>query len=312
MDSRAVPDTSAAAREALVFIRLSLAAAVLTIALKTGAWWVSGSVGLLSDAMESFVNLAGAGFALLMLKVAAEPPDSDHPWGHNKAEYFSSGFEGGLILLAGLGILWEALPRLVSPQPVDAPGLGLLLSAASTGVNLATSLVLARAGRRLRSVVLEADAAHLMTDVWTSLGVMLGLVAVIFTGWHWLDALVAVAVALHIFREGWRLMGGAIDGLMDKALPPEDVAQMQAVLARYADQGVSYQNLRTRRSGTRRFAHVDILVPGDWSVAHAHALLDEIEARMAREVDGTLTTTHLEPARPAHAPAPPAADGVSP
>ncbi len=280
---------------ALPYIRLSVVAALTTIALKFLAWWFSGSVGLLSDALESFVNLAGALFALSMLSLAATPPDEDHPWGHTKAEYFSSGFEGTLIFVAAGAILWAAVGRLLSPQPLEQLGIGLWFSAASTVLNFVVARILARAAQRLHSVVLEADSAHLMTDVWTSIGVVGGLLAYLATGWQWLDAVIAILVALHILGEGWKLMRSAFNGLMDHALATDEVAAIQTILASYAPQGVSYKRLRTRRSGTRRFAHVDILVPGQWDVAHAHDLLDEIEARIAREVHDTLATTHLEP-----------------
>lgn len=282
-------------REASHYIRLSVAAALATIILKFLAWWLSGSVSLLSDAMESFVNLAGALFALLMLKVAAEPPDAEHPWGHNKAEYFSSGFEGGLIFIAAAAILWAAIPRLLHPQALEHLNFGLWFSGISTVINLIVALILRRAGKRLRSVVLEADATHLMTDVWTSVGVIGGLLAYLLTGWVWLDAVIAILVALHILSEGWRLMRSAVDGLMDKAMDESEIRQIKEVLRSYANQNIHYRHLLTRRSGTQRFAHVDILVPGDWSVETAHTLLDEIEEKIARLVDGTQTTTHLEP-----------------
>lgn len=284
-----------ASREAIFYIRLSVAAALATIALKFLAWHYSGSVSLLSDAMESFVNLAGAVFALLMLKVAAEPPDAGHPWGHSKAEYFSSGFEGSLIFLAAAAIIWAAIPRLITPQPLQQLDIGLLFSAASTLINFATAWTLRRAGRRLHSVVLEADAAHLMTDVWTSVGVVLGLIGVLLSGWLWLDAVIAILVALHILSEGWRLMRGSVSGLMDQAMDEAEIHQIKQILRSYAPRNVHYRHLLTRRAGTRRFAHVDILVPGEWTVETAHTLLDEIETRIAAEVCGTQTTTHLEP-----------------
>ncbi len=287
--------TGTATQEALRYIRLSVAAAIATIILKFVAWWLSGSVSLLSDAMESFVNLAGACFALTMLRIASEPPDDEHPWGHNKAEYFSSGFEGGLIFIAAACILWAAVPRLLQPQALESLGIGLWFSVASTLINLGVAIVLRRAGRRLHSVVLEADAAHLMTDVWTSVGVVGGLLGVMLTGWLWLDAVIAILVALHILSEGWKLMSGSINGLMDKALDAEEIERIQQLLDTYVEREVSFKNLRTRRAGTRRFAHVDILVPGHWSVESAHELLDEIEARIATEVSGTQVTTHLEP-----------------
>ena len=295
-----MPDTDTtvnthANTQAISWIRLSVAAAIATILLKFIAWWLSGSVSLLSDAMESFVNLAGAVFALVMLKIAAAPPDADHPWGHNKAEYFSSGFEGSLIFIAAACILWAAVPRLLHPQPLEELGLGLWFSAASTAINFATAMALRRAGKRLHSVVLEADAAHLMTDVWTSVGVIGGLIGFMFTGWLWLDAVIAILVALHILSEGWKLMRGAVSGLMDRALDEDEIRQIKHILRSYAERNVHYRHLMTRRAGTQRFAHVDILVPGDWTVEHAHELLDEIEARIATEVNGTQTTTHLEP-----------------
>ncbi|MBS1210321.1 MAG: cation efflux family protein [Proteobacteria bacterium] len=280
---------------AIAYIRLSVVAALATIILKFIAWWLSDSVSLLSDAMESFVNLAGAIFALVMLKIAATPPDADHPWGHNKAEYFSSGFEGSLIFIAAAAIIWTAIPRLLHPQPLESLGLGLWFSAASTLINLVTALILRRAGKRLHSVVLEADAAHLMTDVWTSAGVIGGLLGFLLTGWQWLDAVLAILVALHILAEGWKLMRGSVEGLMDRAMDAEEVAQIKTILRSYAERSIHYRHLRTRRAGTQRFAHVDILVPGDWTVEQAHELLDQIEARITAEVQGTQTTTHLEP-----------------
>lgn len=293
-------------RSAIFYIHLSLAAALASITLKFLAWHFSGSISLLSDALESLVNLAGAIFALLMLKLAATPPDAEHPWGHNKAEYFSSGFEGSLIFFAAGAILWTAIPRLFDPQPLEALSIGLWFSVFSTVINLATALTLRNAGKRLHSVVLDADAAHLMTDVWTSAGVIIGLLAYVLTGWAWLDPVIAILVAVHILSEGWRLMRGAVGGLMDQAMDEEEIRMIRDILRSYAPRDIHYRHLRTRRSGTRRFAHVDILVPGDWSVEHAHTLLDEIEARIAAEVHNTQTTTHLEPVYCALKEAPPA------
>jgi cation diffusion facilitator family transporter len=281
--------------QAMAYIRLSVVVAIVTIALKFVAWKLSDSVGLLSDALESFVNLAGALFALGMLKIAATPADSDHPWGHNKAEYFSSGFEGSLIFIAAVAIVWSAVPRLWNPRPLDSLGLGLWLSAFSTFINLVTALILRRAGRRLRSVALAADATHLFTDVWTSLGVILGLLGFLLTGWDKLDALIAILVAVHILVEGWKLMQSSIGGLMDQAMDTNDIRRIEAILDSYSVRSVGYRDLLTRSAGTSLFAHVSILVPGDWTVEDAHTLLDEIEERIAREVHGTQTTTHLEP-----------------
>lgn len=283
------------ALQAIPYIRMSLSVAILTIILKFLAWKLSGSVSLLSDALESFVNLAGAAFALLMLHIAATPADTDHPWGHNKAEYFSSGFEGSLIFVAALSILWAAIPRLIRPTPLSHLDLGLFFSVLSTVLNLITARILDKAGRRLHSVSLQADSAHLMTDVWTSIGVIAGLAGFMITGFLWLDALIAILVAIHILREGFKLMRGAIDGLMDQAMDPLDIVLMTNILDSYARHDVSYANLRTRRAGTNCFAHVNILVPGDWSVEKAHQLLDDIETRVAREIHQTQMTTHLEP-----------------
>ena len=289
-------ETQARVASAKQYIWLSVAAAIATIILKFLAWWLSDSVSLLSDAMESFVNLAGALFALSMLNVANTPPDPEHPFGHNKAEYFSSGFEGTLIFIAAASIIYTAVPRLLHPQPLESLGIGLWFSVASTALNFFVAQVLARAGKRLHSVVLEADAAHLMTDVWTSIGVLLGLVAFMFLGWLWLDPLLAILVALHILSEGWKLMRGAINGLMDPALDPEEVKQIEAILDSYGERNIMYAHLKTRRAGTQRFVSVTIMVPGEWTVEGAHQLLDEIEERIAREVHGAQTTTHLEPA----------------
>ncbi|MDQ8024138.1 MAG: cation diffusion facilitator family transporter [Moraxellaceae bacterium] len=285
------PDRSDATR----YVWLSIAAAVLTIGLKLAAWWITGSVGLLSDALESFVNLFAAVFALSMLIVAAAPPDEDHPYGHSKAEYFSSGFEGTLILLAAVAILWTSVPRLWTPQPLEELGLGLWLTAASTAVNFAVSRVLARAAQRLRSVALEADARHLMTDVWTSCGVVVGLLAVLATGWLWLDAAIAVLVALRILLEGWHLMRGAVGGLMDEALPAGDLATIEGVLDAFRPRGLHFADLQTRRGGHARFISLKVRVPGDWRVDTSHALLDEIETTLAASLPGAQTVTHLEP-----------------
>lgn len=282
-------------RRAITYIWLSVFASIATIVLKLVAWQVSGSVGLLSDAMESFVNLAGALFALFMLRVASIPADEDHPFGHSKAEYFSSGFEGSLIFIAAASILYAAIPRLLAPQALTALGEGLWFSAASTMLNLVVSLVLRRAGRQLRSIALEADATHLMTDVWTSVGVIGALFAIMFTGWLWMDALIAILVALHILFEGWRLMCTAVDGLMDRALAPDDIACVQAILRSYSQDSVSYRDLRTRGAGAERFVSVSVLVPGDWTVERAHNLLDEIEAKIAEKIPGARVDTHLEP-----------------
>jgi cation diffusion facilitator family transporter len=277
------------------FAWLSIATAIATIALKTVAWWITGSVGLLSDAMESLVNLAGATFALWMILITREPADDNHPFGHGKAEYFSSGFEGILIFVAAMAIIVTAAQRLVSPQPLEALGLGLGLSVLSTAINFVVSVTLKRAGNRLNSVALTADAKHLMTDVWTSVGVLAGLGLVALTGWIRLDPLVAIAVGLHILGEGYRLVRGSIDGMMDTALGEDSVARIRTMLDGFAGRGVSYKNLKTRRAGVESFIQVDVLVPRQWTVGEGHDVLDEIEARLAVIIPDAAIVTHLEP-----------------
>jgi cation diffusion facilitator family transporter len=277
------------------FVWLSIAAAVSTILLKAYAWWVTGSVSLASDALESFVNLAAAMFALWMLTIAKAPPDHDHHFGHGKAEYFSSGFEGLLILGAALAIVVSAIGRLFSPQELVSLDIGMLFSGVATAINFGVAQVLLRASTRLHSVALHADAKHLMTDVWTSIGVLVGVALVKVSGLLWLDPVVAIAVALHIVREGLRIINRSAHGLMDESLPPGELATIDATLAPYRGQGIEFGNLRTRVAGRNRFAHVEVRVPGDWTVAHAHDLLDEIEAAVAQAVPHLELTTHLEP-----------------
>lgn len=289
--------TTAVGRSAHHYAYLSIAAALATISLKAGAWWVTGSVGLLSDALESVVNLAGAGFALWMLLIANSPPDDKHPWGHSKAEYFSSGFEGTLIFVAAIAIAVTATPRLIHPEPLGSLDIGLALSALSTLINFATAQTLFRAGRRLHSIALEADAKHLMTDVWTTVGVLVGVVLVPLTGWLWLDPVIALLVAAHILKEGAHLMRGAIGGLMDEAMDSQEQASAVAVLDGFVKLGVRWQNLRTRRAGKDRFLHLDLLVPPDWTVERAHQLADDVEAAIGAAIPGAQVTTHVEPMR---------------
>ena len=277
------------------FAWLSIAAAVATIALKTLAWWITGSVGLLSDALESFVNLAGASFALWMILVTRAPADGEHPFGHGKAEYFSSGFEGILILGAAFAIIWAAAERLVAPQPLESPGWGLAWSAAATSINFVVARVLAKAAERFNSIALRADSRHLMTDVWTSFGVILGVGLVALTGWLRLDPIIAIAVGLNITREAWHLLRESVDGLMDRGLDTADLARAQAVLDTFAARGVAFAGLRSRRAGASAFVQVVVRVPGDWTVRAGHALLDEVEAALASELPGVDVTTHLEP-----------------
>ena len=277
------------------FAWLSIAAAVATIALKAFAYLLTGSVGLLSDALESFVNLAGALMALAMLSLAARPPDANHAYGHGKAEYFSSGVEGGLILIAAISIAVAAVDRLLHPRPLEQLGLGLTISVVASLVNFGVSVVLMRAAKQYDSITLRANAHHLMTDVWTSAGVLVGVGAVAVTGWLWLDPLVALAVAANIVWTGVRIVHASILGLMDTALPAAELAAITAVLDRYAGDEVRYHALRTRQAGPRRFVSVHVLVPGAWSVMRGHDLLERIEADIREALPLVSVLTHLEP-----------------
>lgn len=274
---------------------LSIAAALLTILLKTWAWWLTGSVGLLSDAMESLVNLAGAVMALWMLTIAAQPPNERHLYGYGKAEYFSSGFEGILILVAAAGIAWAAVGRLIEPQPLVQLDLGLMVSVVASVINLLTGLLLLRVGREQRSITLEADAHHLLTDVWTSVGVILGVSAVWFTGWLWLDPLLALLVAANIVWTGVQLMRRSAAGLMDRALPPEQQTALEKVLEAHRPEGIEFHALWTRQAGARAFVSVHVLVPGDWTVKQGHDFVEGVEAEMRAVVPMTHVLTHLEP-----------------
>jgi len=274
---------------------LSIAAALLTMALKAGGYLLTGSVALLSDALESGVNLLAAGMTLWMLTVAAQPPDAEHPFGHSKFEYLASAVEGGGIGVAAVGIALTAWGRL--HQPVALPSLteGMALTGLATVINGGTAWILWRAGRRLRSIALRADAHHLLTDVWTSVGGLLGLGIVRYTGWLWVDPVVALAMALHIAWVSYHLLQETVAGLVDTALPPADLALLQTVLTDYTAQGIRFHALRTRRAGRRRFVSVHILVPGDWSVTQGHNLCDRLEQAIAQALPGTAVITHLEP-----------------
>jgi cation diffusion facilitator family transporter len=274
---------------------LSIAASIVIIALKTGAWWVTGSVGLLSDALESVVNLLAACVALIVLTIAARPADEDHPFGHDKAEYLSSGFEGGMILFAAIGIAVAAADRMLHPQALASLPVGLAISVIASLINYGVARVLMAAGRRHDSITLEADAQHLMTDVWTSVGVVIGVGAVVVTGWQWLDAAVAIAVAANIVRTGLQLLKRSISGLMDTALPDDEQAAIRAILDSYRAQGIEYHALWTRRSASRRFITVHILVPGAWTVQQGHDLLERIEEEICARLPHTAVFTHLEP-----------------
>ena len=276
------------------FAWLSVAAALLTMGLKALAYLLTGSIGLLSDGLESLVNLAGALMAVSMLTVAARPADHDHPHGHDKAEYFSSGVEGTLILIAALSIAAAAVARLLHPRPLEQIGLGLAISVGASLVNLAVALVLLRAGKRHHSITLEANAHHLFTDVWTSVGVVAGVGAVALTGWQWLDPIVAVAVAANIVWTGVGIVRRSVLGLMDTALSAEDLAVLERAMKPYLAEGIQYHALRTRQSGARRFMSLHVLVPGAWTVHQGHRLLERLEADIRRAVPNISVLTHLE------------------
>ena len=277
------------------YLKLSIAVALATIALKTGAWWVTDSVSLLSDALESLVNLAGAMFALTMVTVADQPPDADHPYGHHKAEYFSSGFEGVLIMVAALAIMWVAGHRLLDPQPLEDVGLGLALSVASSVLNGALAFAMLRKAREHRSMALEADARHLITDVWTSAGVVVGLLAVKFTGWLWLDPVVAILLALNILREGGSLVRRSADGLMDRALEPEVRAEIEKTLDVFRHQAIRFDHVSTRRAGQRRFVDLHMHMPSGWTLGRAAALRTSVEQALMSAVPGLRASIQLLP-----------------
>lgn len=276
------------------FAWLSIAAALATIGIKSLAWWLTGSVGLLSDALESLVNLAGGIFALLMLGIAALPPDEHHDYGHSKAEYFASGVEGLLIVGAALAIGYTAIVRLLDPHPLEQVGVGLAVSTVASLINLVVASILLKAGREHQSITLEADGKHLMTDVWTSVGVIVGVSAVWLTGWQLLDPLLALAVAANILWTGYKLMHTSALGLMDGVIPPEERGRVLEVLARYEAQGFQFHALLTRQAAGRRFISVHVLVPGDWTVTRGHQLVEEIEGEIRAVLRGSTVFTHLE------------------
>ena len=277
------------------YLKLSIAVALATIALKTLAWWVSGSVSLLSDALESLVNLAGAIFALMMVTLAARPPDDEHPYGHHKAEYFSSGFEGVLIFAAALAIIWAAVDRLLHPQALEAVGLGIALSVVSSVLNGALAWAMLRKARAHRSIALEADARHLYTDVVTSAGVVLGLFGVMATGWLWLDPLLAIVVALNIMREGVSLVRRSSEGLMDRAVEPETLAEIERTLDVFRHQAIRFDHLTTRRAGQRRFVDLHMHMPSNWTLGRAAALRTSVEQALMAAVPGLRASIQLLP-----------------
>jgi cation diffusion facilitator family transporter len=275
---------------------LSVGAALLTITLKKLAWALTGSVGLLSDAAESVVNLVAAVVAMAALRWAVKPADEEHAYGHAKAEYFSAGVEGTLILLAAVGIAATAVQRLIHPQPLESVGIGIAVSALASAINLAVGLLLLRTGRRERSIVLEADGKHLLTDVWTSAGVIVGVAAVALTGWDRLDPIVALAVAANILVAGGGLLRRSASGLMDRALEEPDLEAIRETLAEFERDGVRFHALRTRQAGSRRFVSLHVLVPGAWTVQRGHDLVERLEARLCTRLPGATVFTHLEPA----------------
>ncbi len=277
------------------YVWLSIAAAIATILLKGIALWLTGSVGLLSDALESFVNLAGALMAFAMLTLATLPADDNHAFGHGKAEYFSSAFEGFLILLAAGGIAYAAIDRFLHPQALGDVGIGLLVSVVASLINWFAASELLKAGRQFNSITLEADARHLMTDVWTSVGVIAGVGLVWFSGWLWLDPLIALLVAANIVWTGWQLLHRSASGLMDASLPPQQLAAIERVLDGYRQQGLVFEELRTRQAGMQAFISLHVRVPGEWSVKQGHDWLERIEADIRQAVPGGNVTTHLEP-----------------
>ena len=274
---------------------LSIGTALATIALKAVAWWLTGSVGLLSDALEGTVNLASAIVLLVVLGIAALPPDEEHAYGYTKAEYFASGFEGMLILIAAIAIAIIAIERLLTPRPLEQIGVGLAISAIASAINYAVARQLFKAGDAHRSIALEADAQHLMADVWTSVGVIIGVAAAAFTGWQPFDPLVALAVAMHIVWTGIKLVRRSFRGLLDQALPEQERAIVEQILTRYRTQNIGFHAMRTRQAGARSFVSLHVLVPDEWTVAQGHALLEKIEGEIRAALPGIHVFTHLEP-----------------
>ena len=273
---------------------LSVITAVLTIGMKTVAYLLTGSVGILSEAVESLVNLAGAAFALVMLSYAARPADQKHPFGHVKAEYFSSGFEGLLILCAAIAIGYTAITRLIHPQPLEQMGLGLIVSTVASAINLATARIMLNAGKRYQSITLEADGQHLMADVWTAVGVLVGVACVWLTGWLWLDSLIALLVSLQIAVAGTGILKRSFDGLMDAAIPETEMQKITEIMKPFEAQGIIFHGLLARQAASARFITVHMLFPGDWTVHHAHSLAEDFEGAVRTALPNTTITTHLE------------------
>ena len=278
-----------------VLLRWSVAVAAVTIALKFLAWWLTGSVGLLSDAMESIVNLASAAFALLMVKIAQRPADEDHPYGHHKAEYFSAGFEGLMIMVAAAGILGFGIKRLLAPQPLEQLGIGIVLSVVSSAINGGLAWLMLQSAREHRSVALEGDARHLIADVWTSAGVIVGVSLAVLTGWLWLDPVVAILVAANILREGVRLVWRSSEGLMDRALEPDVIAEIDKTLAQFKHHTIRFDHVSTRRSGRRRFVDLHMHMPAHVTLGRAAAVRAAVEQALMSAVPGLRATIQLLP-----------------
>lgn len=282
-------------RSAKYYGYLSIAGAIATIALKLGAYLLTNSVGFLSDALESGVNLVAAIAAVWAITYAAKPPDTEHTYGHSKAEYFSSGFEGALILVAALGIAIAAIPRLFNPQPLEQLGIGLVLSLIAAAINGAVAMILLKASKRLRSITLRADAHHLLTDVWTSFGVLVGIGLVAWTGWQILDPILALLVAVNILWTGIKLITESGSALLDAAMPTAELEVINQILSNYDRQQIQFHAIRTRVAGAKRFVNFHILVPGAWSIQSGHDLCEEIETAIAQALPNTIVFTHLEP-----------------
>jgi len=292
---QAETESSSTRRRLTRFAWLSIAAAAATILIKLAAWWLTDSVGLLSDALESIVNLVAAGMTLWMLTLSARPPSEEHAFGYSKAEYFSSGLEGALIIVAAMGISWAAVDRLLHPQPLEHVGAGLVFSLLASAINFVVARALLKAGRQYRSIALEADAHHLMTDVWTSVGVVVAVAAVAVTRLDWLDPVIALAVAANIVRTGFSLIRRSALGLLDRALGADQLAAIEAALRPFRDQEIDFHALRTRAAAGRSFVSMHVLVPGNWTVQKAHDLAETIEHEIAAAVPGASVFTHIEP-----------------
>ena len=277
------------------FAWLSIAAALVTIGLKTAAWLITGSVGLLSDAAESVVNLVAAVVALFALRVAARPADKNHHFGHSKAEYFSSAIEGVMIFVAAVVIVAFAVERLIFPRPLEEIGVGLLITVGASVINGAVALVLLGAGAKYNSITLRADGHHLMTDVITSAGVVVGIGLVWITGWNWLDPVVALLVGLNILWTGWRLVSESASGLMDESLPKEENARLRGILAEHETEEIKFHAFRTRISGARAFMEFHMLVPGAWSVQRGHDAMEDLIDLIQEEFAELRVIGHLEP-----------------